>query len=373
MRNFRGIDEISLDLRDAQGAALGLIVLAGANGSGKTALLEAILLLLHRPDRLPRDAAPLREQIRFGAEALQLRGEFRYTDHEGAVDFHTQLHVAHDTLARPGDLIRADGLEPQPILPGYGWSKHARLDANVEYFSARREPEALGEVVNPGSARSDVEAHRLRELKRRLISAYYRDLRAQVRRGLLVADAPANGDARAALDNGPFARLQRLWERFNGAGHTLDVIPVSNDPGSGDEVVLRDDRPVPADVTSLEVARRLAPTRPDIPRMVPLDRLSSGQVALFAFAGPLVFRDAPTDVLLIDEPEQHLHIQWQRLLIPALRELSPTTQIIVATHSEAILDSALSYERFILVEDEDPRAHLDDGEQEARSSASSLS
>ncbi|AGP41258.1 hypothetical protein SCE1572_46270 [Sorangium cellulosum So0157-2] len=63
--------------------------------------------------------------------------------------------------------------------------------------------------------------------------------------------------------------------------------------------------------------------------------------------------------------EQHLHVQWQRLLVPALRELSPTTQLIVATHSEAILDSALSYERFILVEDEDPRAKLRDaGEEE---------
>ncbi|WP_437569587.1 AAA family ATPase [Sorangium sp. So ce542] len=369
VRDFRGIDEISLDLRDAQGAALDLVVLAGANGSGKTALLEAILLLLHRPDKLPRDAAPLREQIRFGAEALELRGEFRYPDRNRVVDFHTQLRFAHDTPASSGKFFRPRGDEPQQgALPGFGWSTYARLDANVEYFSARREPEALGEIVNPGGARSDVEGHRLRELKRRLISAYYRDLRAQARRGTPVAGAPANGEARTALGDGPFARLQRLWERFSGAGQTLDVIPVSNDPGSGDEVVLRDDRPIPEDVTSLEMARRLAPARPDIPRMVPLDRLSSGQVALFAFAGPLIFRDAPTDVMLIDEPEQHMHVQWQRLLVPALRELSPTTQLIVATHSEAILDSALSYERFILVEDEDPRAHLDergdDGEAE---------
>ncbi|WP_437957044.1 AAA family ATPase [Sorangium sp. So ce119] len=361
VRNFRGIDEISLDLRDARGTALDLIVLAGANGSGKTALMEAILLLLHRPDLLPRDAAPLREQIRFGAEALELRGEFRFPDRNDAVDFYTVLRVDHDTPARSGNFLSARGLEPQETLPGYGWSEHARLDVNVEYFSARREPEALGEVVSPGAARSDVEAHRLRELKRRLISAYYRDLRAQARRGKPVTEPPANGGARAAPGDGPFARLQRLWERFNGDGQTLDVIPVSNDPGSGDEVILRDDRPVPEDVTSIEMARRLASVRPDIPRMVPLDRLSSGQVALFAFAGPLVFRDAPTDVLLIDEPEQHLHVQWQRLLLPALRELSPATQIIVATHSEAILDSALSFERFILVEDEDPRAQLDDG------------
>ena len=155
----------------------------------------------------------------------------------------------------------------------------------------------------------------------------------------------------------PFERLQALWQRFSTTPQTLDVIPVSNNPGSGDEVVLRDARlPIPSDVTSLEQARQLAPSRTDIPRMVPLDRLSSGQLSLFAFAGPLIFRDQPADIVLIDEPEQHLHVQWQRLLIPALRELSPTSQFFVATHSTEILDSALSYERFILVSDSDPRA-----------------
>jgi hypothetical protein len=38
-----------------------------------------------------------------------------------------------------------------------------------------------------------------------------------------------------------------------------------------------------------------------------------------------------------------------------LYELCPDAQFIVATHSEEILDSALSYERFILVESDDPR------------------
>ena len=62
--------------------------------------------------------------------------------------------------------------------------------------------------------------------------------------------------------------------------------------------------------------------------------------------------------MLIDEPEQHLHVQWHRQILPALRELSPTTQFLVATHSEEVLDSALSYERFILVGEDDPRARL---------------
>lgn len=366
VRNFRGIDEIQLDLCDAAGEPLDLVVLAGANGSGKTALLEAILLLLHMPEKLPRDAAPLGEQIRFGANALELKARLR--DFRQDRRFETALRFAHDTRPISGAMLDSpDG--PRPLLPGYRFSEEAWFDYSVEYFSARREPEALGEVVDPRGARSDVESHRLRELKRRLISAYYRDLRARARRGGPIPEKPANGEPQVFSGEGPFARLQLLWERFNGGGQTLDVIPVNNDPGSGDEVVLRDERPIPEDVTSLEMARRLAPTRSDIPHMVPLDRLSSGQVALFAFAGPLMFRDAPADIVLIDEPEQHFHLQWQRFLLAALRELSPTTQFIVATHSEAILDSALSYEQFILVEDEDPRAKLAEPDEEEQAAA----
>jgi hypothetical protein len=346
VRDFRGIDALDLDLTGANGAALDLAVLAGANGCGKTAALEAVLLALNLPDLLPADTAPRRAQIRFGAKQFEIGVGLEYRDIDGPVTFDSSLRVGFNTPDGSNNYSeRLDGVSRE-IPGGLSWGSRFRIRANVDYFSARREPEALGETPEITGARSDAEAHRIRELKRRLRSAYYRSLRS----------------ARGAVPalNGPFSRLQSFWERFNGPAQALDVIPVSNDPGSGDEVVLRDAAtPIPEDVTSLAMARELSSARPDIPRLVPLDRLSSGQVALFAFAGPIVFRDAPPDIVLIDEPEQHLHVQWHRQLLPALRELSPTTQFLVATHSEEILDSALSYERFILVEECDPRAHLD--------------
>jgi predicted ATPase len=322
VRDFRGIDTLDLDFTDADGEPLDLIVLAGGNGSGKTAILEAILLALGLPEMLPKDAAPLKEQIRFGGSRLQLEASLRYNDRTGQVSL-------------TADFSTAESLGAFTRLPGMPWP-------SIEYFSARREPEALGETPDVRGAQSIAEVRRIGELKRRLISAYYRDLRTSRQSG--------------ASESTHFARLRRLWERFDGEGQILDVIPVDNNPGSGDEVVLRDSRPIPEDVTSLAMARQLAPSRSDIPHMVPLDRLSSGQMALFAFAGPIIFRDRPADIVLIDEPEQHLHVQWQLHLLDALRELSPSTLFIVATHSEEILGSVLSYERFILVEESDPRA-----------------
>lgn len=98
--------------------------------------------------------------------------------------------------------------------------------------------------------------------------------------------------------------------------------------------------------------------------MVPLEHLSSGQISLLSFAGPLIFRDKPVDFVLIDEPEQHLRVRWQRFLLPALRELAPQAQFFVATHSVEVLDSVLSFERFILAEANDPRLKLSPSQEE---------
>jgi len=46
---------------------------------------------------------------------------------------------------------------------------------------------------------------------------------------------------------------------------------------------------------------------------------------------------AGDSVLLIDEPELSLHVDWQRGLIAAMRELNPDAQYILATHSPEIM------------------------------------
>lgn len=346
IQDFRGIDALDLDLCDAEGQPLELIVLAADNGGGKTAILEAILLALGQRALLAEDAAPLAEQIRFGASSFEIAVGVRWERGADRRDFTATQKQTTRTPASSGRFVSLGPPDPAtgvatltPLPGGWNWGDDLGDLPRVAYFSVRRAPEGLGETPDPRGAQSAKESRRLVELKRRLVSAYYRGLRT------------ARGSAALPA---VFERIQRFWATFAGSDTVLDVIPCSNDPGSGDEVVLRDARPVPEDVTSLAQARLLAPSREDIPKMVPLDRLSAGQMALFAFAGPLIFCDAPPDIVLIDEPEQHLHVQWQRQLMPALRALVPTAQWIVATHSEEVLDAALSYERFVLVDDGDP-------------------
>lgn len=65
IRDFRGINALDLDFRDGVGNPLGLVVVAGANGSGKTSVLEAILSAIGRSDLITRSLA---DQVRFGAK-----------------------------------------------------------------------------------------------------------------------------------------------------------------------------------------------------------------------------------------------------------------------------------------------------------------
>ena len=41
--------------------------------------------------------------------------------------------------------------------------------------------------------------------------------------------------------------------------------------------------------------------------------------------------------LLMDEPEISLHIEWQQKLISLIRKINPNAQIILSTHSPALI------------------------------------
>ena len=42
-------------------------------------------------------------------------------------------------------------------------------------------------------------------------------------------------------------------------------------------------------------------------------------------------------VFFLDEPEASLHIDWQQKLIGMIRRLNPNAQIILSTHSPAVI------------------------------------
>ena len=66
-------------------------------------------------------------------------------------------------------------------------------------------------------------------------------------------------------------------------------------------------------------------------------QLSSGEKQLLVILLTVLVEDNQPYVLFMDEPEVSLHIEWQKRLIDLCLELNPNVQIILTTHSPAVV------------------------------------
>ena len=66
-------------------------------------------------------------------------------------------------------------------------------------------------------------------------------------------------------------------------------------------------------------------------------QLSSGEKQMLAILLTVLVEDDQHYVLFMDEPEVSLHIEWQKRLIDLCLELNPNVQIILTTHSPAVV------------------------------------
>ena len=66
-------------------------------------------------------------------------------------------------------------------------------------------------------------------------------------------------------------------------------------------------------------------------------QLSSGEKQMLAILLTVLVEDDQHYVLFMDEPEVSLHIEWQKRLIDLCVELNPNVQIILTTHSPAVV------------------------------------
>lgn len=66
-------------------------------------------------------------------------------------------------------------------------------------------------------------------------------------------------------------------------------------------------------------------------------QLSSGEKQILAILLTVLVEDGKPYVLFMDEPEVSLHVDWQQQLIDLILELNPNVQIILTTHSPAVI------------------------------------
>ena len=66
-------------------------------------------------------------------------------------------------------------------------------------------------------------------------------------------------------------------------------------------------------------------------------KLSSGEKQILLILLTVLTEDQQPYVLFMDEPEASLHFEWQKRLIAMVHELNPNAQIILTTHSPALI------------------------------------
>lgn len=66
-------------------------------------------------------------------------------------------------------------------------------------------------------------------------------------------------------------------------------------------------------------------------------QLSSGEKQLLIILTTVLVQNMEPYVLIMDEPEISLHFDWQRKLLGSIMELNPNLQVIISTHSPAVI------------------------------------
>ena len=66
-------------------------------------------------------------------------------------------------------------------------------------------------------------------------------------------------------------------------------------------------------------------------------QLSAGEKQMLAILLTVLVEDNLPHVLFMDEPEISLHFEWQKQLISLVLQLNPNIQIIMTTHSPAVV------------------------------------
>jgi len=346
VRNFKVLDSLEIDFHPPlMKHDPDVIVLGGKNGWGKTSVLESCALLVLAPvlggyGRLARDFdLPLNLEdllIRAGARRADIEGNFVY----GERGLHLTLKLTigranRRAFWRDGDLTPfreamhdgdgrpLDYAEPRKrerlVRSLVGLSADPLIAAPFLYFHSYRKVEEgnieLGTMLGEDRGSGGPAQQR----PRGTLSAFKREiLRCMMSRADLLEEVDDEQAEEA------FAKLNGLMQEY--AGGTIEKLRASPDS---------------------TVELRITPEGGG--QSFTFDGLSSGQKEIISTLF-LIWRYTRTrpGIVLIDEPELYLNVEWHWNFVQKLHELAPENQYILATHSEDVFASVPSDRRLLL-------------------------
>jgi energy-coupling factor transporter ATP-binding protein EcfA2 len=312
--DLRAIKQLDVNLVDAGGRPRRRLVLLGANGAGKTTILDAIA---HAFQVLTPEAGFGAKSLGAGdvSDARTAQPGPESAARRGSITLEAELSNEERRAIRPyfqdapargtlGFLVAGEAID-NLLLSGHAFVSDGKPTFREAASAALLEgyPPCVLLPADRGVLEESEELQ-LKQLTgfdpRRDCLARRRDRFAPLAARLALA---FSGGKR----NDPHGTVARMWKVLD--KHMKEM-------------------PRPVDVDGLTLRFENGDGS-----IVPLTALSDGQRAILLIFGELALRDPKEGVVLIDEVEQHLHPKWQREILYALTSLLPNAQFILTTQS----------------------------------------
>ena len=319
LTNFRGIEDLKLEFADK------VNVLLGANGAGKTAILECAAIMLSR----------LIGRIR------STRGTGRFfTDYDvssGSNETRNEVDITFDGASYEWSITKTRRGRRQQTKP-----KLKRIKDFVDLIHSRLEKDessSLPVVV-------------YYPVNRAVLDIPLRIKNSQRFDQLAAYDQALSGDRRDFRTFFAWFREHEDLENEQFRDSEQPSLSYMEGPSFGDRqlpaVRLAIERFLPG-FTGLRVKRK--PLRMVVRKHeeeLIVNQLSDGEKCTLAMVGDLARRLAIANpalqdplhgegIVLIDEIDLHLHPKWQRQVVTGLRDTFPNCQFIVSTHSPQVV------------------------------------
>lgn len=310
LRNFRGLDEISISFIDNTGKPRLQTLLLGENGTGKSTILKAIALIGAGSNSLSELLGNPDEWISFGENSCEIKAVFM-TKEKKPKEREISLKITRGDSIKDILVNNTDSLDEidralshtdrNYFILGYGASRRLNKNQSFNQPSSFYNNDRSANVATLFN--SDANLYPL--------SAWVMEL-----------DYRSDGEALESIKNALNEFLINI--RLDSIDKQQKTLLFSNGKD-----------------------------------LIPIHLLSDGYQNVSGWIGDLLYRIFNTfgdrqnplltnGILLIDEIDLHLHPTWQRMLLGYLKTKLPNFQIIASTHSPLTAQQAGEGELIVL-------------------------
>jgi predicted ATP-binding protein involved in virulence len=338
IKNFKGIKNLELDFTyQENNKILNNIVIYGINGSGKSTILEAIYLCLivastyHKKADLRRIESYLIDYISLGSEWIY-HNENEFTiditleDNEipisGKLTYHQQdglKWVIKDDKKLSSEFQNSFTylssyrlLNPSTVHSAGDWSEIERIEDDVSRNRMKYKRDPRYRYSNSFPSLSLQFENNYRTVKQYLVN--------------LITDKKV--EALTVENENILEKIKESFKIFFPNKEFLEKLSRTDNNKDYRLMIKNEDDSI-----------------------VDLDQLSSGEREVIAFFTYLCTKAINNSILIIDEPELHLHSKWQSIILYSLHQIFPKSQIFLATHSNEIYQSSSESELFEVQKD----------------------